>query len=353
MKIFKSPETLYKWSMWIVTLVFSSFLMGLGGKIIADLPKATHAPSVYDFVGTQLQPIDEHLKELQKNEQQLKGSIDVQTKELETAVNNYRAAKAAHQAWLDTRVATGNNQSTHAGDNDLKTRTMELDTLNGLVRESQSKKELLEKEQLATSQMMSQLQDQRQVIVQAAHDQVSSAQRWHEFVVFAYRLLITLPLIAISIYFIRRKRQSSYWPLARGFVLFSVVTFFSELVPYLPSYGGYVRYIMGLILCIGAGHYGIRWMQQYIAKRQLEIERGEIERRASLNTEQALDKMNAQLCPSCDHKIPAPLNGVDVNHCVHCGLTLFKPCSHCGVRNNAFYKHCAACGTENTDAKAP
>ena len=53
---------------------------------------------------------------------------------------------------------------------------------------------------------------------------------------FLYRLMLTLPLLVIA-----------GWPFVWGSICFALFAFFVELVPYLPSYGGYIRYVVGII----------------------------------------------------------------------------------------------------------
>lgn len=355
MKLFKSPERIYAFSMWIVTLVFASFLLGLGGKIIADIPSATAEIQIEQYMPAEtLAQINRDARNIETEREALVASSEKAAKTARSANNDYTNAQSAHRNWLSTRSVTANNPQSLAGDKELEERTRGLDKLAAASRAAQSIAEKLDMDRSLLDEKLRANEELRSQLVASATPAYNSELRWRELKVFGLRLLITLPLLVAAGWMIRKKRKSQYWPLARGFVIFAGVTFFFELVPYLPSYGGYIRYLVGIFLCLAGGHYGIRAMQRYLARRQAEEKQNEQERRSNLDRDMALSKMESGLCPGCDRKIPAGVDGQKVNHCVHCGLTLFSFCPKptCGVRNNAFYHYCPVCGTNEEKDKA-
>lgn len=361
--MFKSPEKIFKITMWLVSLLFASFLIGLGGKMIADLPGASHRPVATDFANREIldktqnriNVANEKLQELQMAHSEAQNALNVKSAA-------YSSAKEANRNWLATRGVTTSNPNALGQDVELIRQAAELERLNGLAQTARGLVESIEKERLLAQRLLQESLTANTRELDRVQPALDASLQNYEIKAFAIRLGFIVPLLVIAGWLIAKKQKSSYWPLARGFIIFSAFAFLFEIVPFVPSFGGYFRYGIGIILCVVGGHYTIRWMQGYLARRQEETSRNEKERRAVLDSTVAIQKMAAQLCPGCERPIPGALDGVKVNHCVHCGLNLFDICHEpvtelgtiCGVRKNAFYKHCPSCGVVSASApRAP
>jgi predicted RNA-binding Zn-ribbon protein involved in translation (DUF1610 family) len=161
--------------------------------------------------------------------------------------------------------------------------------------------------------------------------------------VFLYRLALTLPLLLAAGWLFKHKRNSTYWPFAWGFIFFALFAFFFELVPYLPSYGGYVRYLVGIALTVLGGRYAIRWLQAWLARQKAIEALPEQQRKTGMRYDLVMGRIGKGLCPSCER--PTNYKDETLAHCPHCGFQLFDRCPVCTVRKNALTRFCFSCGT--------
>ncbi len=340
-KALRVPEKLFSVVMWLVSLIFAGFLMGLGQLVIGDLPMATSPPSLNQFIDpAKLSEVEGAQSQLQSKLDALSPRTDAANLQTETAQNEYNSAKQQYDNWISTRQAT----TDPAQDPEVISRTKKLDSLSQGVRDAQKVSEAIATERLSIEQEISANSSKRQDLEAGAQGAYESAEFKSELAVFGLRLLVTLPLLLVAGWLLIRKRKSEYWPLMRGFVLFAVYAFFFELVPYLPSYGGYIRYIVGIVLTIIAGHYTIKWMRHYLATRAVVEKQAEVERKQSIRYEDALKKMAAGVCPGCE-RVVTTTGDVLPDFCVHCGMNLYDHCGTCETRKLSFFRYCMKCGT--------
>ncbi len=335
------PERLFSLAMWVVSFVFASFLIGLGGEIVGELPGVDRGVYVDDFIdqGTreQLSAREDSLRRITRD-----GEAERERASLGlTAANNtYDAAKESFENWIATRTAT----TDPAQDPEVLERTRALDALRIAARDREEELEAVDVQLLVARQMMAEAERELQQLREGAQSEYERARFMQELRIFGIRLALTLPLLLLAGWFVAKKRRADYWPLYRGFVIFALFAFFVELVPYLPSYGGYVRYGVGILSSVVVGHFVIRAMRQYLAKRQQVAQQTESERRGALRYEEALKKMGGGVCPGCERAIAGGPSGPS-NFCVHCGMMLFDQCGSCDTRKNAFFQFCPSCGT--------
>ena len=342
LKSLRVPERLFQLASWAVSFVLAGFLIGLGGKIVGDLPGVDQRVSIEDFLDPARvasgRATRDSLVRLQRDRSAAQERAQLQ---LMAASNTYRAARESFDNWIATRTATTDPRQ----DPEVLRRTRDLDELKAGERAAQSEVERLDAGLLQASQALDASQREQADLEEAARGRFERALFAQELRVFAIRLLLTLPLLLLAGWLVLRKRRSQYWPLARGFVMFALFAFFVELVPYLPSYGGYVRYGVGVVASALVGLYVIRAMQRYVARRAEVEQQTEAERRLSLGYEEALKRMGSGVCPGCERPIAAGSADAPSNFCVHCGITLFDHCTACSARKNAFFQYCPTCGS--------
>lgn len=341
-------EAWFQRGLWLIAIVFANFLIGLGSLVVSDLPRVDNTPRLEDFVdqataGPLRQRIDAADVTLKQNNDETARAQLL----LDAARNDTRQARAAFQNWIASRTAT-----TEAAQNpEIARRTQELDALVARERTAERTVEGLRQRALAVRTEQQQARDQLNTLEESGRKELERAMRASELRVFGLRLALTLPLLAIAGWLFVKHRKSRYWPFVWGFIFFAGFAFFVELVPYLPSYGGYVRYLVGIVLTGVIGHYAIRALQRYL-ERQREAERQpDSARRQMLDYDVAQSRLAKKICPGCER--PIATDDPQRNFCMHCGICLFNKCTQCDARKNAFAHYCHACGTGTTERAAP
>jgi hypothetical protein len=331
----RTPERMFRAVLWFVAVVFAGFLIGLGSLIVRDLPTVDERVELSDFID---QPRAAALDALIRSDDERLRQAGEQLSSLELRMQSdqaaYNAARQGFGNWIATR------QSTQRPDQDPEVikRTRELDDLAATARASQADVEKARASQLAIRQSLTAMRRDRAALDDAAREPFASAVRKMQLHVFLIRLAITLPPLAIAA-----------WPFVWGFVFFAVFTFFVELVPYLPSYGGYVRYLIGILITLAVGRYAIVAMQRYLARQQAAERQSEAIRRQSLSYEHAIKSVTTGVCPGCERGFR--VHEGETNFCMHCGMKLFEQCPVCTQRRNAFFHYCPNCGADKPDGE--
>jgi predicted RNA-binding Zn-ribbon protein involved in translation (DUF1610 family) len=343
-------EKWYRRGLWLIAVVFAGFLIGLGSSLIEDLPKVddTFASArANQQQSPEEMALEKRRHDLQRDQKDASERLNQTQLLVNAAVNDYQTAKDGFENWIKNRQATGDA----VVNTEIKTRTAHLDALRATQREAETQLEVIQKQQLDVSQSLSQLQEQSAQLQQSLTSAREKERRATELRVFLYRLLLTLPLLGIAGWLFAKHRKSAQWPFIWGYIFFAVFTFFVELVPYLPSYGGYFRSIVGIIATLLLGRYGIKTLNAYMERQRLVETKSNEERRSDINYEDAHKVLARGACPGCERPIDTK-DGV-TDFCPHCGLGIHDHCHHCGTRKSTFNKHCHVCGTAANPQELP
>ena len=339
----KSLRLSEKWfnrGLWLVALVFAGFLIGLGGTVVGDLPKVEKKLVLDDFMDVSTtNALQAAIKAAERVGQDAAAALEQAQLKRSAARADSAAASETFNNWLATRRAT----QLPAQDAELIARTRALDGFKEKERAAGAAVEAEQQRALDARQGADRQRANLSELQQAAQLKLNAEYRRVELRVFLYRLALTLPLLAVAGWLFVKKRKGTYWPFVWGFIIFAAFAFFVELVPYLPSYGGYVRYAVGIIVTVLVGRQAIVSLNRYLEKQRLAEQLPDAQRRVELSYDTALTRLAKSVCPGCERTVD--LKNTDIDFCPHCGISLFDHCHACTARKSAFAKFCHACGT--------
>ncbi len=338
-KALRLSEKWFRFGLWLVAFVFASFLIGLGGTVVENLPRVEHHYTLEDFIDRgAANAARAAIRSTQETRQNADEALAQAQLRLNTARADAASARDTFNNWLATRHVTQRAEQ----DPELLARTRQLDGLKAGERKALASVEAQQQILLDAQQAEAHAQRDLRELERAAGELLSTELRSQELRVFGYRLLLTLPLLGIAGWLFAKKRQSTYWPFVWGFIYFALFAFFVELVPYLPSYGGYVRYVVGIVITVLVGRSAIIALNRYLERQKQAEAMPDVERRKELSYDTALARLAKKVCPGCER--PVDLANTAIDYCPHCGICLFDHCAKCEQRKSAFARFCHACG---------
>ncbi|MFT4240660.1 MAG: serine endopeptidase [Acidovorax sp.] len=338
-KSLRLSEKWFRRGLWLVAFVFAGFLIGLGGTIVGDLPKVETPLRVDDFLDKPAaDKLRAEVKQARQAEQDAQEALEQAQLQHSKARSESQSARETFNNWLATRSATQRADQ----DPQVIARTQALDVLKRAERKTQQAVEAQQQAALDARQAAAAAQERLDQLEADGTVKLDAERRRVELRVFLYRLALTLPLLAVAGWLFVKKRKSTYWPFVWGFIFFALFAFFVELVPYLPSYGGYVRYVVGIGITALVGRYAIVALNRYLERQKQAEALPDQERRKDLGYDVALARLAKGVCPGCER--PVDLKNAAIDFCPHCGIGLFDRCAPCGTRKSAFARFCHACG---------
>lgn len=339
----------------IISIVLAVLLISLSYRIMYDMDSAITSPEYSDYFSDEqervfLKPANELDKEYEntvKSERNLQLII-------ETAEKQKADEQESFENWNKARGTLGSPSH----DKEVISRLKRIDELQAIVQSWTQKRDSLYETRSSISAKREVIYNDLAKAKDQAADLYSADMKYYSLKVFGIRLLFVSPILILGIYFFIKKRKTKFSPLYMGFSLFAVYTFFFGLVPYLPSFGGYIRYTVGIVLTLGLGYYAIKQLFAYQEKRKLEMKQSVQERVKLMQGEIASKSFENHVCPSCgkdfiikgwevlDSAAPAltARPAMPSNFCRYCGFQIVKKCSKCHQDNYAHLPFCVNCG---------
>lgn len=338
-KSLRLSEKWFRRGLWVVAWVFASFLIGLGSAVVDDLPQVEQHLDVDDFIDrSQAQPLRDERDTLYTTQQQAMEVRDQARLQWQQARSDTQAARDSFDSWIATRSATQRSEQ----DPEVMARNAALEQLRKTERAAQQQLQDQEQVLLNARQQSARVSQRLEVLERDARTLLNKAERAQELRVFLYRLALTLPLLVLAGWLFVKKRKSTWWPFVWGFIFFALFAFFVELVPYLPSYGGYVRYAVGILITVLVGRWAIVALQRYLERQRQAEALPASERRTHMSYDVAWTHWGKSVCPGCERHVDLK-DGV-TDFCPHCGIGLYEPCTACNARKSTFAKFCFSCG---------
>ncbi len=338
------------------------FLGGLGDKVLDDLSNWYRMPDYQQFEpADELRPLEGQRLPLERERESLSARRDEMEQALSVALRRLQSEQQSYQDWLQARKTIGSPSD----DPEVRARLQELDRLRKVEEEWRMRLDGLEKERDGLGRREAELEEKVSAIRARQQEIYGEALRGYEINIFLIRLAVVGPILLLALFLFFKKRSSAYWPLVWGYIIFALYQFFVGLVPYLPSYGGYVRYAVGILLTLVLGWYLTRTLLRLSEKWKRELSESMLERARKIGKENAFKAHHKHRCPACEKdfllnkwrpavKLTQAIGEEEApDFCPHCGLKLFDRCSNCSSRFFIHFSFCPSCGASSPTAPKP